>query len=159
MDKKSLLKFIAKAHKNTYAAPKDIRSKYECKIPILTEHKDYDFVDNNWRYHDSYAGSEWAPGREVVFFRDLPIWCMSYQGRVIENLSREFVEKTFEFLKLALQNFDSNTPFRGPKQFKKGDYEYTFKFIGDYRYFTGREAVKYKGQEVFFQDIMGTLIK
>jgi len=159
MDKKSLLEFIAKAHRNTYAAPFEIKSKYKCKTPILIKHKDYDLADGDWRYHDSYAGSEWAPGREVVFFQDLPIWCMSYQGQTIENLSKDFVEKTFEFLKMALQNFDNNTPFRGPKKFKKGDYEYTFKFKGDYQYFTGREAVKYKGKKVFFQDVMGTLIK
>lgn len=30
---------------------------------------------------------------------------------------------------------------------------------GDYAYFTGREAVKYKGEEVFFQDVIGSLIK
>ncbi len=159
MDKDSLLEFIAKAHKNTYAAPKEIRSKYKCAIPILSEHKDYDFTLGDWRYHDSYAGSKWAPGREVVFLYEKPVWCMSYQGQTIEDLSEEFIEKTFKFLKRALQNFDKNYPFRGPKTFKRGEYEYKFKFTGDYKYFKGVETIKYRGKKVFFQDVMGSLIK
>ena len=49
-------------------------------------------------------------------------------------------------------------PFRGLDGFKEGDFEYRFSFEGDYSYFVGREAVLYKGEEVFFQDVMGSLI-
>ncbi|MHA1912656.1 MAG: DUF5680 domain-containing protein [Candidatus Kariarchaeaceae archaeon] len=158
MDKHLLLGFIAKAHGNTYAAPKEIKSKYKV-APILPDHKDYDFIEGNWRYHDSYAGISWAPGREVVFFKNSPVWCMAYQGQTFGELSPEFIEQTFEFLKKALRNFKDDVPFRGLDGFSEGDYKYFFKIEGDYRYFTGRESVQYKGKEVFFQDVMGTLIK
>jgi hypothetical protein len=159
MDKDTLIGFIAKAHRNTYAAPQEIKSKYKCKIPILPEHKDYDFVDGDWRYHDSYAGSSWAPGREVVFFKDEPVWCMSYQGQTLGDLSTEFIDETFEFLKKALRKFTDEIPFRGLDGFEEGDFKYSFTFKGDYSYFTGRESVFHKGKEVFFQDVMATLIK
>ncbi len=159
MNKQTLLGFILKAHQNTYAAPKEVKKKYRCKNPILTGHKDYDFVSGDWRYHDSYTGSEWAPGREVVFFKGKPVWCMSYQGQTVPGLSEDFVEETFEFLKKALRGITISLPFRGPKRFKAGDYVYTFKIKGDYKYFIGREAVTHKGKEVFFQDVMGGMVK
>ncbi|MFA6073749.1 MAG: DUF5680 domain-containing protein [Candidatus Woesearchaeota archaeon] len=84
---------------------------------------------------------------------------MAYQGQTINNLSEAFVEKTFDFLKKALRNIDATMPFRGPSQFTDGDFEYIFVLKGDYVYFRGREAVNYKGKEVFFQDVIGSLIK
>tara|TARA_Y100000310_G_C20199142_1_gene586053 strand:- start:112 stop:591 length:480 start_codon:yes stop_codon:yes gene_type:complete len=159
MNKESLLKFIAKAHRNTYAAPKEIKMKHKCETPILPEHTDYDFVEGNFRYHDSYAGWSWPPGKEVVFFEGKPVWCMSYQGKINDDLGKKFTEKVYRFLKKALMNFDENTPFRGPSNFQEDDFEYSFSFEGDYSYFVGKEVVKHKGEEVFFQDVMGSLIK
>jgi hypothetical protein len=159
MDKDSLIKFIAKAHRNTYAASKEIKLKYKCAIPILPKHVDYDFLDGDWRYHDSYAGNSWAPGREVVFLKNEPVWCMSYQGQTIPNLSKEFIDQIFNFLKNALRNFTKDIPFRGLHGYEEGDFYYSFTFEGDYSYFVGREFVTHKGKEVFFQDVMGTLIK
>ncbi len=85
MDKKTLLAFIAKAHKHTYAAPKDVRLQHKCEVPILEGHKD--------------------------------------------------------------------------NEFSEGDFKYTFEMEGDYDYFKGQERILYKGKSVFFQDVMGSLIK
>ena len=159
MDEKSLLEFIARAHGNTYAAPKEIKFLYSCKIPILEKHKDYDFTDGDWRYHDSYAGSIWAPGREVVFYKGEPVWSMAYQGKTIDGLSEELVDETFTFLKTALINADERMPFRGPRAFAKGDFDYRFLMTGDYRYFTGEEAIAYKRTIIFTQNVMGILVK
>jgi len=159
MNKEILLKFIAKAHRNTYAATKEIKLKYQCKTPILPEHKDYDFIDGDWRYHDSYAGISWAPGREVVFFKNKPVWSMSYQGQTINALSKEFIDEIFEFLKKALRKFTNEIPFRGLHGFEECDFKYSFTFKGDYSYFIGKESILYKGKVVFFQDVMATLIR
>jgi len=159
MDPNELIKFIAKAHRNTYAAPAEVKKKYKCEVPILPEHKDYDFTEGDWRYHDSYAGQNWAPGREVVFFQGKAVWCMAYQGKVIDELTEQEVEEVYGVLKKAMMNFSDDEPFRGPANFKEGDYEYSFTFKGDYKYFVGRENITYKGKELFFQDVMGALIK
>lgn len=155
---KDLLEFIFKAHKNTYAAPKEVKVKFKAD-PILPGHKDYDYVEKEWRYHDSYSGWFWPPGKEVVFFQGKPVWCMSYQGKAKEGLTEEFVEEIYSFLKKALMNVNEEKPFRGPDNFSEGDFEYSFSMEGDYSYFIGKEIVKYKGEEVFFQDVMGSLIK
>ena len=160
MDKEILLKFISKAHKNTYAAPKDVRKLHRCDVPILKGHKDYVFVEGDLSYHDSYAGAYWPPGREVVFLRGVPVWCMAYQGQHNSKFDDNFFqEQAFIFLKKALMNFDENMPFRGPKKFVDGDFKYTFEMNGDYSYFLGQECIFYKGERVFFQDVMGSLIK
>ncbi len=159
MDKESLLEFIAKAHNNTYAADKKTKLKHMMMTPFLPGHKCYYFKDGEWEYFDGYAGAEWAPGREIVVFEGKPIWSMSYQGRTVNGLKKEFVDEAFEFLKKALRNIDSTMPFRGPNKFTDGDFTYTFNMDGDYQYFTGREAIKYKNQEIFFQDVMGEVIK
>ena len=157
MERKELLGFIFKAHQNTYAAPKEIKHKFKVD-PILPKHKDYDFVVGDWRYHDSYSGRHWAPGKEVVFFKEVPVWCMSYQGQTVDGLSEEFIELVFSFLKKALMNVDSSMPFRGPKSFVEGDFRYSFDFKGDYSYLVGQEQIHHNGKKVFFQDIMCSLI-
>ena len=159
MNKESLLEFIAKAHKHTYAAPDGIRRQFKCKKPILPGHEDYDFVDGNWRYHDSFAGQFWAPGREVVFFQNNPVWSMAYQGVVRLDMTGDFIEHVYDFLKKSLMKCQAKCPFRGPYQFKQGDFEYTFRMRGNYSNFTGRETIKYKSQQVFFQNVIGGLIK
>ena len=45
-----LLRFIAKAHRNTYAAPKEIRQKSKLKTPFLPGHKCYHFKDGDFEY-------------------------------------------------------------------------------------------------------------
>lgn len=155
-----LLSFIAKAHKNTYAAPKEVRNLHKSATPILLGHKDFDFREGDWMYHDSYAGSTWAPGSEVVFYKERPVWRMSYQGKNNDNYSEAFYNKeVFPFLKNALLETPDTNPFRGPKFFEHEDLTYRFKMRGDHRYFTGSESITHKGIEVFIQDVMGELIR
>ncbi len=160
IDKDGLLKFLAEAGQSTYAAPKEIRSKHKCKTPILPGHKDYHYENGDWGYHDSYAGSLRAPGREVVFFKGVPVWAMSYQGQSRDVFPEEFFqEKVFPFLKKALMAAPKNMPFRGPARLLEGYFEYNFDMVGDWRYFTGMEKIFNKNYEVFSQDVMGGLIK
>jgi len=113
MGEKTLLAFIASAHRHTYAAPSEVKKLYKCEHPILAGHKDYDFTQGDWRYHDSYAGSTRAPGREVVFFQENPVRSMAYQGYHNPKYDETFFqEQAFPFLGRALMNFDNATPFR-----------------------------------------------
>lgn len=167
MDKETLLKFIAKAHRHTYAAPKEVRQQHRVETPLLEGHKEYEYIEGDLRYYDSYAGSQWAPGKEEVFLNGQPIWCMSYQGQHNPDYDEEFYqEQVFPFLKRALMDFEDEMPFRGPEEFEEGDFRYTFKIetepafnTREYDYFKGQERVTYKGELVFFQDVMGSLIK
>ncbi len=160
INKDELLRFIAKAHRNTYAASKEVGKKQRLEVPFLPGHKCYYFRDGDFEYYDGYAGKAWAPGREVILLGGKPIWAMSYQGRHNENYSEQFFEEeVFPFLKRALMAITDEMPFRGPSILSEGDFEYTFRIEGDYQYFKGRETITHKGEVVFFQDVMGELIK
>jgi hypothetical protein len=158
-DKNAFLNFLWKAHQNTYAAPDHIRKYHKSNKYVLPGFVGYAFSDGEWKYHDSYSGRRWPPGREFVFFKDTPVWTMSYQGKVSEGLNDQEVNFVYSFLKVALRKADPLTPFRGPLQFNVGDFEYVFKFRGDYSYFVGKESVTGNGVELFFQNVMGSIIR
>ena len=100
-----------------------------------------------------------ASGKRTIFYRNVPVWYMSYQGKISDNLDGEEVDSVYSFLKSSLRKAERKTPFRGPARFSERDFEHIFEFKGDYSYFVGRESVKEGGAEVFFRDIMGSLIK
>lgn len=159
MNKEMLLAFISNAHKHTYAAPYEIKKKYQCKSSNQKNHTDYEFEEWDFRYHDSYAWNIWAPWREVIFYQDTPIWWMSYQWRIFWDIDEKFITDTvFSFLQNALMNFDESMPFRGPENFQEGDFMYTFTMDWSYEYFTWQEKVFYKNELVFKQDIMWSII-
>ncbi len=159
LKKEELLTFILKVHRNTYAAPEEIK-KQNMAMPFLPGHKDCEFSEGDFTYRDSYAGSTWAPGSEVIFYTGKPVWRMSYQGRTYGSFDESFFqEKVFPFLKKALMKSSIDLPFRGPEYFYDGHFEYFFEIDGSYDYFKGKEYVLYKGKVVFFQDVMGSLIK
>jgi hypothetical protein len=160
MNKITLIAFIAKAHRHTYAAPEEVRKRYLCETPVLRGHTDHEYSEGDLRYHDSYAGSTWAPGREVVFYKGSPVWCMAYQGQSNPEYDEQFFQvQAFPFLRSALMNFEDGSPFRGPREFSDGNFKYTFEMHGDCDYFKGQERIFYKGDSVFFQDVMGSLIR
>lgn len=159
-----LLEFIAKAHKQTYAAPDEIREQYRCAVPLLQGHKEFEYTDGDWRYHDSYAGQFWAPGSEVVLYKGKPVWRMSYQGKRNDALPVEFYEQeVFPFLKRALMAASERRPFRGLDGFREGLLRYNFEMDGSDDYFHGREEIiliEKKGyQKLFYQHVMGSIIR
>ena len=97
MDSRQLLSFIARAHQHTYAAPKAIKEEFSVKS-FLPRHKEYDFSEGDWGYHDSFAGHVWPPGKEIVFFKGEPVWCMSYQGKSLPA-DKSFIEQVYAFLR------------------------------------------------------------
>ena len=72
LDTKKLCKFLVEAKKVTYAtgdlANKAINSD---KSTTLI------FENGDWKYHDNYFGGEPYGGREVVFFKNQPIYIMA----------------------------------------------------------------------------------
>ncbi|MBT5023374.1 hypothetical protein HOK51_08665 [Candidatus Woesearchaeota archaeon] len=155
--KQDLLETIHKMHSQTYCAPKEVRERNRAKI--IDGHKGFLVLNGDWKYVDFYSGHEWAPGKEIMYFKEKPVWTMSYQGQVDDRLSEDFINETYGFLKSALLASSASVPFRGLDGFCSGDFKYEFKFDGEYSYFVGRESVMHKGSEIFFQDVMGSLIK
>ena len=125
---------------------------------MVLGHQEYLYREKDWLCFDSYAGHTFPPGKEIVFYKNKPFWAMSYQGQYINN-EKTTPKEAYEFLKDALRNTTPSSPLRGPKKYIKGDWEYIFKKEGGWEYFTGKEKVYYQKKLIFFQDIMGSIIK
>lgn len=153
----AFLEFLHEAHCHTYAATREVAKNYKAEN-FLPEHIDYEYQKGDWLYRDSYAGYYWPPGKEVIFFQNKPIWCMSYQGMLTEKHTHDSALEIYLFLKNALRKTPADMPFRGPNFFQENNMRYEFHIQGDSYYFTGREEIFQNEKLVFFQDIMASAI-
>lgn len=150
IDLKELAMFLVKAKKQTYAGEgKEI-------TPQRPDFKELEYSENDYDYRDSYTGFFYAPGQEVVRIKEVPIWSMSYSGgmRPEYHGDVEFAGKVFAFLKKALFKVTADIPFRGPKKFKEGDFEYVNEVEGSVENFIGHEKILFKGKEVSIRIIL-----
>ncbi|OGF27123.1 hypothetical protein A2303_03260 [Candidatus Falkowbacteria bacterium RIFOXYB2_FULL_47_14] len=152
MDLNELCKFLVKAKKSTYAAG-DIAKK------IVEDDKSTTMIFENgdWKYHDNYFGGEPYGGREVVFFRNMPVYMMVYYGWVIEGVSD--VQAVYKTLQGALSLLPEDKPFRGPKKYNLNGIEYSNEYEGEIDNFFGTEIIKSDdGNEIYKARYIGGLI-
>ncbi len=154
IDLEALTDFLLKAKTGTYAAD---GAEVEPERPGFRELR---YAQGDWDYRDSYAGYYCAPGQEVVRFQGKPIWTMSYDGGMSTEFhgNRAFAKETFTFLKEALKRVERSHPFRGPKNFKEGDWEYLNDVRGTVEEFRGTEHILYRGKPVFRQHYFGGMV-
>ncbi len=150
-----LAKFIVEANKNTYAS--GIYANVKSERPGFEE---LEFKKGGFELRDSYCGFFRAPGQTIVRFKEKPVWNMAYDGGMIEEFhaDADFSKQTFKFLQKALMKIDALRPFRGPENFKEGEYEYTMEVNGDIRNFRGQEKITFQGKVVFVQNFIGGLV-
>ena len=149
-----LISFLIRAKSQTYAGDgKGI-------APQRPGFKELEYKEGGWEYRDSYTGFYFAPGQEVVRFGGQPIWTMAYSGGMNPEYhgNMTFAKQIFTFLKKALLRAERLKPFRGPENFREGDYEYRNSTEGDIKDFKGTERIFYQGKEVFRQHFIGGLI-
>ena len=150
-DLNKLCKFLVKAKKSTYASGDDAKK-------IINDDKSTTmlFDDGDWKYHDNYFGGEPYGGREVVFFKNTPIYMMVYYGWVIKGVAFSSIYKT---LQGALSLMPKDKPFRGPKKYNHNDMEYTNVFEGNIDNFFGEEIImSADNEEIYKAKYIGGLI-
>lgn len=149
-----LNKFLYRANANGYAGD---GVKVEAQRPGFDE---LEYKEEDWLYHDSYAGHFFAPGQEVVYYKNEPVWAMAYAGGMQFEYhgQEEITHRTFEFLKKALMAMDPDKPFRGPEKFEEGDMRYESTLSGDIKDFSGNEKIFIAGKLVFEQNFIGGII-
>jgi hypothetical protein len=143
--------FLVKAKKSTYASGDVSKKVVESdKSTTLV------FEDSGFKYHDNYFGGEPYGGREVVFFKGEPIYMMVYYGLVDKDVT-DF-RGVYGVLQKALSLIPENSPYRGPKEYIEGDYEYINNFVGEIDNFSGEEVIGYKGREIYKAKYIGGLV-
>jgi hypothetical protein len=152
-----LTHFIVKAKQNGYAGT-DIAKREADGSKTLT------FQEGDFHYTDNYAGSNQAPGDEIVRWQredGQRIWHMAYSGGMHPEFwkNKDVRDETFAFLKEALRQVSFEHPFRGPPEYQRRDFTYYCSIVGDISRFHGGEMIKCEGWgEIFSQEIIGGLV-
>lgn len=122
-----------------------------------------------WLYTDNYCGNTIERGTEDVYFDMVLVWSMQYRGGILEPFWN-IAETITQFLKHALINLPRKFPVRGPSNFLlnefehedkiiKGNFVYYNKWEGDIKEFTGYEKIFWNGDEVFYHNYIGGLVR
>lgn len=154
-DLDELNKFLFDANSNGYAGGGN-----EFTPPQRPGFDEIHYQKDEWLFHDSYAGHYFAPGQEIVYFKNKPVWAMAYAGgmKFEYHGDEDFTRNTFIFLKKALMAMDPKKPFRGPEKFEYADWRYVSSITGDTKDFTGNEKIYYQNKLVFEQNFIGGVI-
>ena len=81
---------------------------------------------------------------------------MVYYGYVDESF-KDF-KKVYKFLREALNLIPEDKPFRGPKNYKNGDFVYLNNFKGKVDSFSGEEFIYFKGKKIYKATYAGGLV-
>jgi len=150
-DKKELCKFLVEAKKSTYAAGNAVQ-----KIVNNDKSTTLIFESGDWKYNDNYFGGEPYGGREVVFFKEQPVYIMTYYGQVDDSVSD--INKVYGILMGALKLIPENKPYRGPKKYNSGDLTYKNSFTGEVDSFFGEESISENEKEVYSARYIGGFV-
>jgi len=155
-----LVRFILRAREQSYVGGAE-----KIKNPQRPGFKEFaPFREGLFEYVDSYIGYYYAPGQEIVRFKDVPVWNMAYNGGIAPEFhgDLEFARRINAFLRKALLNVKQERPFRGPSLLVQDDFVYVDRSRGDITHFNGTERIFYRDdnvfKRVFKQDYIGGLI-
>ena len=144
--------FLVKAKIATYASFGEAN-----EINLEDSAKELTFEDGEFKYRDKYYGFNPFIGEEVVFQNGKIVWSMNYYGKIISLVIS--AKQIYEFLKSAMRQIKENRPFRGPNNFKSGNFEYIDESTGDVNNFSGTERIFFKGQEIYRLIYHGGIVK
>lgn len=151
MNKTDLKNFLYKAHAATFASGDN---------SSWTKEKDHSntvtYKDGDWSYHDNFFGGEPYGGREVVFYKQKPVYMMTYYGSIIP--SWKDVKQVYVFLQEALRKCPKLRPLRGPDLYIKDSFEYVFYVDGDIDSFLATEIIKADGKPIYLARFIGGLV-
>src|SRR3989344_4031858 len=147
-----LSKFLVKAKIATYASVGEANER-----TLEDGAKELTFEDGTFKYRDRYYGFNPFIGQEVIFQNEKIVWSMNYYGKIISLTVS--AKQIYEFLKSAMRQIKEDRPFRGPNNFKSGDFEYIDESTGDVNDFSGTERILFKGQENYILIYHGGTVK
>ena len=135
--KDKVVDFLLRAKQATYAG------KGAEIAPSRPNSHDFQFVEGDLKYIDTYLGGKKFAGEEALWKDDIPFWAMNYVGKTI---SEKF---SGDFLKAALRAGSKEYPYRGPKEYRDGLYLYKCNVKGEFDRFYGYEEITFDGEVVY----------
>ncbi len=135
MNDQQLAEFLTAAKRATYAAQGDDASV----TPLLPGSRQLEYQLGNVLYRDIYFGGEYFVGQETVYEGAKAIWAMGYAGGIIG--ANRNLTAIYDFLRYALRQVESATPYRGPGLIRRDLFQYTSQTGGDITNFWGIERI------------------
>lgn len=120
--------------------------------------RNYYYNEKDFEYKDQYFGNLVDGGREVVFFKNRPLWIMCYHGGILKEYDGLSTD-VFAFLRKALLFPPPEYPVRGPASFSNQELTYKNSFFGDLYFFHGIEKIISKDVEVYRRMYVGGEIR
>jgi hypothetical protein len=150
MNKEALRQFLVDSNKAGYAGGEE---KKWIKEPDGST--TIPFEKGVWSSHDNFFGGEPYGGRTIVFHEGKPYWMMVYYGWVEEGIESNPI---YGILRNALMGMPEDYPYRGPKEYKEGEYTYTNTWEGEVDRFTGEERITRGEKIVYKANYLGGLV-
>lgn len=146
-----LTRFVVKAKQSTFASDGG-------SIPSTRPgSQDMTFADGDWRYHDSFFGTADFVGREIVYYKEAPVWGMAYLGRVLQKDVHK--SALWQFLKRALLHTYAEGRFLGHSSYGEGEWLYRDTNEGTSARFSGVEEIYRNDDLVYRLDYFGGLLR
>lgn len=150
MNKEGLRQFLVDSNKAGYAGGEE--KKW---IKEVDDSTTIPFEKGEWRSHDNFFGGEPYGGRTVVFNEEKPVWMMVYYGWVEEGIETNSI---YGVLRNALKQMPEDYPFRGPKEYKEGEFTYTNFWEGEVDRFSGKEQIIQGNKLIYQATYLGGLV-
>ena len=150
MSKKALRQFLIDSNRAGYAGGEEKKWVKEADSSTTIP-----FEKGPWKSHDNFFGGEPYGGRTVVFYNGKPYWMMVYYGWVEEGVKTSSVYKV---LRNALKQMPEDYPFRGPEEYKEGEFTYTNTWEGEVDRFAGEEQITRGGKLIYKANYLGGLV-
>ena len=148
----TLNEFLVKAKCSTYATAGENTER-----KLSDGSRELKYNEGKWRYRDRYFGFNPFIGQEVVWENKKPIWAMNYNGKVLVSFPKAKV--IYEFLKEAMRRVKEQRPFRGPLSYRRGDFIYKDRSIGNMNLFVGKEEILFKNKKIYELNYHGGIIE
>jgi hypothetical protein len=144
--------FIVTAKNNSYAG-----SGKESPPSRLQSH-DLEYIENDFRYLDSYFGGQNFIGEEIVYHKGLPIWGMNYYG---VDLRPDLISaaEIGAMIKKSLKEMYKEGRFLGGFEHVEHDLRYLDISDGPMTNFTGMEEIYQNETLVYRLTYHGGLIE
>ncbi len=151
MPTQNLSEFLIQAKVNTYAAwEKATKIKEQDNSTTLI------YTEWDWKYHDNYFWWEPYGWREVVFYKNKPLWMMTYYGWVESSANN--IQWIYTILQWSLRNIPKDFPCRWPQEYQEWNYTYKNKYNWTLERFSWEEIIELDWIQVYKATYMGWFI-
>lgn len=116
------------------------------------------YAEGDWKFHDNYFGGEPFGGREVIFYKNKPVFIMVYYGSITNFVKP--IDEVYAFLKQALLLGNSHEiPVRGPMVFEDiRGWKYEFEVKGALESFSGVEKIFFEDKCIYEAFVSGGVV-